>query len=152
VEKSITCEGILASDELTTRNHKENNMRIAISAETNEGLDSKVAQHFGRCPYFAFVDVEGQEVKSVEVIQNPFLGGHQVGQVPAFIHERKANVMLSGGMGGRAIQFFKQYSIDTATGARGTVRDTLANYFAGNLRGAAPCAESVEHGHGGGHD
>ena len=123
-------------------------MRIAISAETNDGLDSRVAQHFGRCPYFAFVEVKGNKVQSIEVIENPYFSGHQVGQVPTFIHEQKAKVMLSGGMGGRAIQFFQQFGIDTATGASGTVRETLVNYFAGNLRGAAPCAESVEHGHG----
>lgn len=123
-------------------------MRIAITAQTNQGIDSQVAQHFGRCPYFAIVDVDGKEVKAVNLIENPFYAGHQVGQVPGFIHEQKADVMLSGGMGGRAIQFFQQYGIETATGAAGTVRSTLENYLGGGLTGAAPCAESVEHGHG----
>jgi predicted Fe-Mo cluster-binding NifX family protein len=127
-------------------------MRIAISAETSQGLQSKVAQHFGRCPYFALVDVTGEEVQSIEIIENPFLSGHEVGQVPTFIHQQEAKVMLSGGMGGRAIQIFKQFGIDTATGASGTVQETLASYFAGKLSGAAPCAESVEHGHGGDHE
>jgi predicted Fe-Mo cluster-binding NifX family protein len=123
-------------------------MRIAISAETNNGLDSTIGQHFGRCPYFALVDMEGNEVKEINIIENPFFAGHEVGQVPGFIHEQGANVMLSGGMGGRAIQFFTQFGIDTATGARGTVKEALAEYLAGNLAGAAPCAESTEHGHG----
>jgi len=123
-------------------------MRIAISADTNNGLDSTIGQHFGRCPYFALVDMEGNEVKEINVIENPFFAGHEVGQVPGFIHEQGANVMLSGGMGGRAIQFFTQFGIDTATGARGTVKEALAEYLAGNLAGAAPCAESTEHGHG----
>lgn len=122
-------------------------MRIVISLETNNGLDSAVAHHFGRCPYFALVDVEGNEVQAIEVIDNPYYAGHQVGEVPQFIHEQKANVMLSGGMGGRAIQFFKQFGIGAATGAAGTVRDTLKNYFSGELREAAPCAESIAHGH-----
>jgi predicted Fe-Mo cluster-binding NifX family protein len=115
-------------------------------------MDSQVAQHFGRCHYFALVDVEGQEVKSIQIVKNPHFIGHQVGQVPTFIHEQKANVMLSGGMGGRAIQYFQQFGIDTATGAAGTVQEALDNYFAGNLRDTAPCAESVEHGHGGQHE
>jgi predicted Fe-Mo cluster-binding NifX family protein len=51
-------------------------------------------------------------------------------------------------MGGRAIQFFQQYGIQTATGANGTVRQALENYLGGKLTDAAPCAESVEHGHG----
>ncbi|MBC8507799.1 MAG: NifB/NifX family molybdenum-iron cluster-binding protein [Chloroflexi bacterium] len=122
-------------------------MRIAISAETNNGLDSVVAHHFGRCPFFALVDVDGKEIKEVEVIPNPFYSGHQPGQVPGFIKEQNADVMLSGGMGGRAIQFFQQFNIQTATGASGTVQNALESYLGGNLSGAAPCKESVEHGH-----
>ena len=122
-------------------------MRIAVSAQTNDGLDSMVAQHFGRCPYFALVDVDENEVQAVEVIDNPYYAGHQAGQVPQFIYDHQANVMLSGGMGGRAIQIFASMGINTATGAVGTVRETLESYLGGDLREAAPCADSVAHGH-----
>jgi predicted Fe-Mo cluster-binding NifX family protein len=122
-------------------------MRIAVSVETNNELESVVAHHFGRCPFFAIVDIEGRDVKTVQVIDNPFYNGHQPGQVPLFINEQKANVMLSGGMGGRAIEFFQQFGIEAATGADGTVRQALEKYLGGELIGAAPCKESVEHGH-----
>ncbi|MFN2263104.1 MAG: NifB/NifX family molybdenum-iron cluster-binding protein [Anaerolineales bacterium] len=123
-------------------------MRIAISIDTNNKLESIVAHHFGRCPYFALVDLEGREVKDIQVIDNPFYNGHQPGQVPGFIYQQNANVMLSGGMGGRAIQFFQQYGIEAATGASGTVQQALEYYLNGELTGAAPCKESVDHGHG----
>lgn len=126
-------------------------MRIAISLQTNDGLDSMVAQHFGRCPYFALVDMDGNEVQTIEVIDNPYFNGHQAGEIPQFIHGQQVNVMLSGGMGGRAIQFFQQFGIQAATGAAGTVRQTLETYLGGELREAAPCAESVAHGHGDAH-
>jgi predicted Fe-Mo cluster-binding NifX family protein len=124
-------------------------MRIAISSEENKGLDSTVAQHFGRCPYFVLVDLEGHEVKQVSTVDNPFYARHEPGQVPGFIHSQEANVMLAGGMGHRAISFFEQYGIEAATGAAGTVRKALEQYLGGELRGAAPCADSTEHGHGG---
>jgi predicted Fe-Mo cluster-binding NifX family protein len=127
-------------------------MRIAVSAQTSNGLDSMVAQHFGRCPYFALVDVDDNEVQAIEVIDNPYYAGHQAGEVPQFIHDHQANVMLSGGMGGRAIQIFASMGINTATGAAGTVRETLESYLGGELREAAPCADSVAHGHGHDHD
>jgi len=123
-------------------------MKIAVSIETNNELDSIVAQHFGRCPYFAIVEVDGTNVEALEVIDNPYYGAHQPGQVPGFIHQQNANVMLSGGMGGRAIQFFQQYGIQAATGATGTVRTALESFLGGELSGAAPCKESIEHGHG----
>ena len=123
-------------------------MRIAISAETNEGLKSQVAHHFGRCPFFALVEVEDNQIQSVNVIDNPFFAGHQPGQVPGFINEQNADVMLSGGMGGRAIQFFNQFDIKPATGASGTVEDAVICYLEGELKGASSCAESEAHGHG----
>lgn len=123
-------------------------MKIAVTAETNNGLDSMVAQHFGHAPFFILVDMEDNEVCAVQTVANPFATGHQPGQIPRFIKEQNANVILSGGMGGRAIQFFEQYGIQAATGASGTVRQSLENFFGGVLTDAAPCAESVEHGHG----
>ncbi|MBT3315596.1 MAG: NifB/NifX family molybdenum-iron cluster-binding protein [Anaerolineae bacterium] len=123
-------------------------MKIAITAENSDGLNSAVAQHFGRAPYFILVDVEKEEITETNAIPNPFAAKHEPGQVPDFIRDQGAKVMVSGGMGGRAIQFFEQAGIEVATGARGTVRQALEKFFGGELAEAAPCAESVEHGHG----
>ena len=125
-------------------------MRIAISADTNGGLDSAVGQHFGRCPYFALVDVEGTEVTEVTTVANPFYPNHSPGEVPNFIHSQKANVMLAGGMGRRAVMFFEQLGIEAATGAAGTVRQSVEAYLGGVLTGVKPCAESEAH-HAAGH-
>ena len=123
-------------------------MKIAVTAENNNGLESMVAQHFGHAPFFVMVDMENGEVTAVQSVANPFAEVHEPGQIPQFIHEQKANVILSGGMGGRAIEFFEQFGIKAATGAAGTVRQSLENYLGGKLKEAAPCDESVEHGHG----
>jgi predicted Fe-Mo cluster-binding NifX family protein len=122
-------------------------MRIAVSVETNQGLESQVAHHFGRCPFFALVEVEEDQIKSVQMVENPFYAAHQPGQVPGFIKEQNADVMLSGGMGGRAIQFFEGLGIKTATGAAGTVQEAVECYLDGQLQGASSCAESEAHGH-----
>jgi len=123
-------------------------MRIAVSADNRNGLDSVVSPHFGRCPYYILVDVNGQEVQTVNAIDNPYYGQHSPGVVPGFIHSQGVNVMLTGGMGGRAIAFFEQLGIEAVTGASGTVRRSLELYLGGQLRGVQPCHESIEHGHG----
>jgi predicted Fe-Mo cluster-binding NifX family protein len=123
-------------------------MKIAITAENNNGLEGKVAQHFGHAPYFILVDVENGQVTATQSVANPFVNGHAPGQIPGFIQQQNADVMLSGGMGGRAIQFFEQAGIKAATGASGTIRQALESYLGGKLSEAAPCDESVEHGHG----
>jgi predicted Fe-Mo cluster-binding NifX family protein len=122
-------------------------MRIAVSADNNEGLNSTVSPHFGRCPHFVLVDVEDQEIREVQSVDNPYYGNHQPGQVPGFIASHGANVMLTGGMGGRAIMFFQEYGIEGVTGAYGTVKQAVEHYLGGQLKGAAPCRESQEHGH-----
>ena len=122
--------------------------RIAISAGENLGLDSKVSMHFGRCPYFVLVDFEENEVKATRTVSNPYYNQHQPGQVPGFIHSQQVDVMLTGGMGGRAIAFFEQYGIQAATGALGTVRTALEQYVGHELEEAAPCHGGAGHDHG----
>ena len=34
--------------------------RIAFSSEDNIGLKSQMSMHFGRCPYYTIVEVEGE--------------------------------------------------------------------------------------------
>ncbi|MEJ2210810.1 MAG: NifB/NifX family molybdenum-iron cluster-binding protein [Anaerolineae bacterium] len=123
-------------------------MRIAVSADNKNGLDSVVSPHFGRCPHFVLVDLDDHDVQEVREVDNPYYGNHQPGQVPALIHSLGADVMLTGGMGGRAIMFFQQFGIEGVTGAYGTVRQSVERYLGGQLKGAAPCKESEEHGHG----
>ncbi len=122
--------------------------KIAIAVLDANGLEAQISPHFGRCPYFALAEVEDAEVRSVETVANPFYPNHEPGQIPEFIHSLGAQVMLAGGMGGRAVAFFRQYGVEPATGAAGTVRESLTRYLDGSLSGAAPCDESVAHGHG----
>jgi predicted Fe-Mo cluster-binding NifX family protein len=123
-------------------------MRIAVSADDKNGLDSVVSPHFGRCPFYILVDVKGNQVTGIQEVDSPFYGQHEPGQVPGFIHGLGANVMLAGGMGGRAIMFFEQLGIEGVTGAYGTVRQSVQRYLGGELTGAAPCSESEDHGRG----
>lgn len=121
-------------------------MKIAFSAATSDGLESPISPHFGRCPFYIFVDLdEENQVVNVSSIPNAHAKQHAPGQLPGYIKEQGVNVMISGGMGRRAVDFFHQYDIQVATGAAGTVQESLTNYLNGSLQGDAPCAESVAH-------
>lgn len=122
-------------------------MRIAVSVDQDQGLTSVVSHHFGRCPYYLLADIEGKNVKEVTIVANPFFEQHQPGQVPGFINEQGANVIITGGMGRRAITFFEQFNIEPVTGAFGTVGQVLQNYLNGGIRGAQACRESMAHAH-----
>ncbi|MGC9399672.1 MAG: NifB/NifX family molybdenum-iron cluster-binding protein [Anaerolineae bacterium] len=127
-------------------------MRIAVSADNAQGLESIAAHHFGRCPYYVFVDLDGHEIKNVETLRNPYYEDHRPGAVPQLIHEHGVDVMLAGGMGRRAITLFERYGIETYTGASGTVRRAIEQYLGGTLEDARPCKEHSGGDHDHGHD
>jgi len=114
-------------------------MRIAFASEDKMGLDGEVSMHFGRCPYYTFLDLDGDQVQACKIVDNPYFETHVPGKVPEFIHSQKADVMITGGMGPRAIEFFDGYGIEAVTGALGKIKDVLDVYLRGELRGAGAC-------------
>ena len=113
--------------------------RIALASEDGSGLEGSLSAHFGRCPFYTFVNVKGDRIVGFEVVANPHYPNHQPGVIPQFIHSQKANVMIAGGMGPRAIDFFTQLGIDVATGAQGKVRDVVEAYLRGEIQGIVAC-------------
>ena len=121
-------------------------MKIAVSTEDNRGLDAVISQHFGRCPYYILVDVDNIEIGEVKALENPLYANHgQPGEVPAFIKTTGAQVMIAGGMGPKAIEFFQQYGIQVATGVSGTVQGAIQLYLDDRIQGASPCMDHETH-------
>lgn len=117
-------------------------MIIAFSSEENNGLESVMNHHFGRCPFYVFVNIDKDNtVNDVTVEANPFADGHEPGLVPKYIADKGVNIMISGGMGPRAVDFFNQFGVTVVTGATGQVKDALNAYLSGKLRGYEPCSE-----------
>ena len=112
-------------------------MRIAVSAETNQGLQAPVAQHFGHAPYFCFVDIRDGQIATATSLANPHYGQHTPGVVPAFVRSQNAQVMITGGMGQRAISLFEQAGIQPVTGATGLVGEVVQQFLRGEMNGAA---------------
>jgi len=125
-------------------------MRIAVSSDNDSGLGSSVSAHFGRCPFFTVIEVEDGKTISVESVSNPHFNSHTPGQVPAFVDSLMANVIISGGMGRRAVSLFQQFGIESVTGATGSVDRSVKLFLSGGLSGTAPCNTSVAHGCGDG--
>jgi predicted Fe-Mo cluster-binding NifX family protein len=118
--------------------------RIALACDGGFGLEASIAAHFGRCPSYVLVDLVEDRILGFQVVDNPYYPNHQPGVIPQFIHSQKANVMIAGGMGSRAIDFFTQFGIDVATGAQGKVRDVVEAYLRGEIQGIVACEH---HGH-----
>lgn len=108
-------------------------IRIAFATDTPEGLDGIVAQHFGRCPFYTFVDVENGEVKDWLVVENPAASEHSPGQIPQFVADQGAHIIVAGGMGPRAQEWFLKLGIKPYIRVSGSVKDVLPLIIKGEL-------------------
>ncbi|MCD6451106.1 MAG: NifB/NifX family molybdenum-iron cluster-binding protein [Acidobacteria bacterium] len=115
--------------------------KIAVAISSDEGLESPVSLHFGRCPYYLLAEVEGEDIAKSSIIRNPFYHAHAPGVVPQFIKEQGAEVIIAGGMGGRAIDIFLSLGIEPVTGASGRAVDAISLYLKGGLKGASGCRD-----------
>lgn len=103
-------------------------MRIAIPV-SNGMLDP----HFGHCQSFILIDVDKQEQKilNTTTIDAP---PHEPGALPAWLAEKGADLVLAGGMGGRAIQLFVDHGVEVQVGVPQMAPEALANaYLAGEI-------------------
>lgn len=118
-------------------------MKIAIASEENRDLESKAAHHFGRCPFYVFITVDKEDnIVKTESIENPFFNGHEAGVVPQFIADQKADVIIAGGMGPRAIDWFNQLGVTALTVSAPSVNDILTKFLNNEIAGAESCHES----------
>jgi len=108
-------------------------MRIAISS-MGGGMEGEVAEHFGRCPEFVIVESDGKGVKKVERVNNPYFGSHIPGAVPKFISSLGANLMITGGMGSRAVEMFESLGIKVIVGVSGRIGDVVEKYLRSELK------------------
>ena len=110
-------------------------MRIAIPSVDNKGLESYVEEHFGRAKFYTFVDVDPKikEIKDVRVLEVPFLE-HGPGDIPNWIKENGADVVLALGMGPRAVDFFETLGVHVVTGVTGKISDVVRAYLEGTLQ------------------
>lgn len=102
-------------------------MKIAIATDNNS-----VSAHFGRCPFYTIFDIEEGEIVNRIEVPNP---GHATGTIPKFMNDKGVNVMIAGGMGWRAQEFFKEFGIETLMGITGKIDDVIEKIKKGTLKG-----------------
>ena len=103
-------------------------MRIAMPL-----AQDMVCMHFGHCEEFAIIDVdpETKEIIKMEKLKPP---RHEPGVLPAWLAEQGANVIITGGMGQRAIALFQQNNITVVTGSPSGDPEKIAlDYLSGAL-------------------
>lgn len=118
-------------------------MLIAIPAD-----GSILSQHFGRCQSYHFFKVD-PESKSILEEQVRIPPPHEPGVLPAWVSQMGADLVVTGGMGPRAVQLFQESGVEVLLGAPSIeVRQVVESYLDGSLKSGD---SSCDHNNGGGH-
>jgi len=95
-------------------------MKIVVPTNNKKGLDDKMAEHFGRCATYTFLDEKGEVI---EIIDNT--SGHMGGKglPPELMKKHGASVLLCRDLGPRALALCGQLGIDVYVGQAETPRE-----------------------------
>jgi ATP-binding protein involved in chromosome partitioning len=119
-------------------------MKIAVPTE-----NGVLCPHFGHCRSFAIleVDTEKKEIMNSETLIPP---QHEPGVLPLWLSRMGCNLVIVGGMGGRAMSIFGDNGIGVICGAPAQPpEDIVAAYLNGELiTGGNVCDEQHSSGHG----
>ncbi len=96
-------------------------LRVAVAAESGDGLNAPVSMRFGRAPYFVIVDVVGGSVASVHVVSNPAVSApHGAGRmVMNWLASVGVGAVVAGRFGPNVAMAAQALGIKTLTVAPG---------------------------------
>lgn len=112
-------------------------MKIAVASE-----NGMVTEHFGHCEAFSIFDAENNQIIKRETLPNP---GHRPGFLPNFLNDLGVKVIISGGMGGGAIEIFNEKGIEVITGAKGSAEAVVESYLNGILKSSGVVCHEHQH-------
>jgi predicted Fe-Mo cluster-binding NifX family protein len=125
--------------------------RILIPVEDAVGLDSKIAQHFGRAPHFASIDITGSgQITNINIERNTgeHMGG--TGHPHENILALKPAVIIACAMGPGGLQSFQAAGIRVLKAEGNTVNEVITNFKESKLKeltGGCPHAHEHHHEH-----
>ena len=102
--------------------------RIVIPAEDGNGLNARLSEHFGRAPYFVIVDLEDDNISSVQVVSNESEHFGGFGLPSDRILRFRPNAVITHGMGPRALSIFQGAGVAVLRANADTVKDVVEAY------------------------
>ena len=99
-------------------------MKLLIAINENKGMNSKLSEHFGHCPYFAIYETDTKEFK---IVKNELDHSNQsltpVDQIMKF----EPDAVFTLGVGQRAINLFNEKQVKLKTGNYKIIKEVIEN-------------------------
>jgi len=111
-----------------------NGIKIAVSS-TGKDLNNKIAEVFGRCPYFIIAEIESQKIKKTEAVKNE--NNNQMSGVGVLtaqlLAEKNIKAVITKNVGPRAMDVLKQFNIAVYSGS-GVIKEALQEFIEKKLK------------------
>jgi len=108
-------------------------MKLVIPTNDNNGSNGKIAEHFGRCHTYTFLNDSGEVVKIIDN-SSEHMGG--VDLPPELMKKHGADILLCKGIGPRAIDLCKKLKIEVYVHQSDLVKDIFQLWNNDNLEKA----------------
>jgi len=117
-------------------------MKIVIPTNDKKGLNGNVAEHFGRCLTYTFINEKGEVIEIINNISE-HMGGS--GLPPELMKKHKADILLCRELGPRALILCKDLDIDVYVFQAKTVREFFEMWKNNKLKKAGIQNSCNEH-------
>ena len=104
--------------------------KTMIPLETREGLSSRISEHFGRAPYFALIELKGDEI-NIEIIESPKALGYTPAQYA--VARGVECIVVKGGIGAKALQLLRGHGIKIIETSGETLKEVIEELKSGKL-------------------
>ncbi|WXG43296.1 MAG: NifB/NifX family molybdenum-iron cluster-binding protein [Promethearchaeati archaeon SRVP18_Atabeyarchaeia-1] len=120
--------------------------RIVVPTVDENGLSAQLADHFGRAPYFAVIELgESNEVSNVRTVKNVgehFGGG---GHAHEAILQQKPSAVIVRGMGPRGLSSFQDAGVAVLRANANTVKEVIDAYKDDELQELTEGCHEAQH-------
>ena len=120
-------------------------IKVAVPADSGQGLDSPLSGHFGHCQAFIVSTIEDGKIVDVKTLENQ---GHTSCAAPVMLLvENGVKVLITTGMGRRPYMVTQQVGLTVVRGVGNTVGEAVENF----IKGSSPAFGQESLCGGGGH-
>ena len=123
--------------------------RIVIPVEDASGEQAKIAQHFGRAPYFASLEINDQgQIINIKIDRNTgeHMGG--IGHPHENLLALKPNVIIAYAMGPGGLNSFQNAGISVLKAEGNTIKEVITRFKEGKLEQlTGGCEHAHDHHH-----
>ncbi len=120
-------------------------MKICIPVEEDNGMESRVCQHFGSAPAFAIVDTGNGHYRAITNANQHH--GHGMCAPLESLEGEQIDAVVVGGIGMGALNRLNSANIQVYLSDNATVAETVAGFQAGKLKQVMPNMACGHHGH-----